>query len=74
MRPKLPFWKSNIAKVTVSWAFLVAGGLGAFVLARNDVNGRRKEIMMSKKRMADATKADYHNDRFQTSQEGEMKE
>ena len=66
-------------QVSVSWAILVTTGLGLFVLARDDVNGRRKEIMMSKKRMAEATKGDYQNDRFQplsshNAQGVEMKE
>lgn len=63
-KPKVPLLKSNIFKVTVSWMALVVLGLGSFVLARNDVNGRRREIMMSKKRMADATKQEYESERF----------
>ena len=51
---------------------LVAIGLGSFVFARNDVNARRKEIMMSKKRMADATKGDYqHPERFMVPDKSE---
>jgi len=79
LRPKKPFWQSNIVKVSVSWAILVTTGLGLFVLARDDVNGRRKEIMMSKKRMAEANKGAYQSERFQpvsseNPQEAAMKE
>jgi len=49
---KVPWRQSNVFKISVSWAVLVVLGLGSFVVARKDINGRRREIMMSKKRMA----------------------
>ena len=38
-------------QVTTAWAILIPLGLGIFVLARDDVKKRRRDIMLSKKRM-----------------------
>jgi len=51
LAPKKKFWQSPIFKVTTAWAILIPLGLGIFVLARDDVKKRRRDIMLSKKRM-----------------------
>ena len=43
--------KSNVLKVNIGWAVLIAGGIGAFVLARNSVLEKRQAAIRTKKRV-----------------------
>ena len=43
--------KSNVLKVNIGWAALIAGGIGAFILARNSVLEKRQAAIRTKKRV-----------------------
>ena len=44
--PKSPFsGTSNVLKVNIGWAALIFGGIGAFVLAKQQVEQKRKKQM-----------------------------
>ena len=43
------FGKSNVLKVNIGWAALILGGLGSFVLARNQVLEKRQKQLQKQK-------------------------
>lgn len=61
---QLGILNSKVFKVTACWGVLTISALSLFVLARNDVNSRRREIMMSKKRMSAANQGDYESNSY----------
>jgi len=44
--------KSNVFKVNVGWAILIAAGVGSFVLAKNMVLAQRQETMRKRQAIA----------------------
>jgi len=49
-KPKGPWWQLGpFGKANLSIVFLIAAGLGAFVLVRDDVMSRRKQQMKLRK-------------------------
>ena len=47
------FGKSNVLKVNIGWAALIAAGLGSFVLARNQVLEKRQKQLQKQKDIID---------------------
>lgn len=43
--------RSSVVKVNLGWAVLIAGGIGAFVIARNSVTEKRQQSMRTKQRL-----------------------
>ena len=54
--------KSNVLKVNIGWAVLIAGGIGAFVLARNSVLEKRQAAIRTKKRVIDTVEREAVGD------------
>ena len=46
---KTPFGKSNVLKVNIGWAALIFGGIGAFVLAKQQVLEKRQKQMLKQR-------------------------
>lgn len=61
-------FKSQVTKVTVSWAVIVAFGVASFVAAKISVENNRKEVMKTKMRIRQARDQDS-NDKFGTTSE-----
>jgi hypothetical protein len=57
--PKPPFRLGRIGKANIGCAIVIGLGLYSFVLARNQVDNRRYEIMKSKQRMKESNFGDY---------------
>ena len=55
--------KSNVLKVNIGWAVLIAGGIGAFVLARNSVLEKRQAAIRTKKRVIDTVEREAVGDK-----------
>ena len=49
-----PVFDSKLAKVAISYAFIVTAGIITFVYAKNSVDRNRAEIMRRKKRILEA--------------------
>jgi len=45
--------KSNVLKVNLGWAIIIAAGIGSFVLARDSVLAKRQEHMKKKQTIVD---------------------
>ena len=45
---------SNVLKVNLGWGLLIVGGIGSFVLARNNVLAKRQQHMRTKQGIKEA--------------------
>jgi len=53
----------TVLRVNVSWAVIVAAGIGAFVLAKKSIDKQRYDAMKSRERMKRATEGEYSTTR-----------
>jgi len=51
--------RGTILRVNASWAVIIAGGIGAFVLAKNSIEKKRYDAMKSRERMKHAIAEEY---------------
>lgn len=54
----MPIGKSNVWKVNIGWAVLIAGGIGSFVLARDSVLAKRQQHMRTKQTIIEGVEKD----------------
>ncbi len=64
---------SKITKVNLSWAAIIAVGIGSFIVAKRSVDKNRVEIMRSKQRIRQAREED-NLELLQTKMAAEQKQ
>jgi hypothetical protein len=57
--PLLPFRLGKIGKANVGWAVVTFVGLYGFIVAKNQVDKQRYDIMKAKERMQNSNSGDY---------------
>ncbi|GAV02630.1 hypothetical protein RvY_13170 [Ramazzottius varieornatus] len=54
---------SNVARVFLGWSIIIALGLGSFVVAKNNVEAKRREIVKTQNAIKNANKPGTYDPR-----------